>query len=59
MAHKCFFDCEAFAIGMHERLFTVIVKIGTEWCKKLIIDKGLPGILSRVAIAIENKVILP
>jgi hypothetical protein len=30
---------------MHERLFTVIVKIGTEWCKRLIIDRDLPGIL--------------
>jgi len=57
LAHKCFFDCEAFAIIMHERLFMIIVKIGTEWCKRLIIDKNLPGILYRVAIAIENKII--
>ena len=34
-----------------------IVKTGTEWCKKLIIDKGLPEILYKVAIAIENKII--
>ncbi len=52
LAHKCFFDCEAFAIEMHERLFVAIVKIGTEWCKRLLIEKDLPGKLHRVAVAI-------
>jgi hypothetical protein len=37
---------------MNERLFAGIVKIGTEWCKKLLIEKDLPAMLYRVAMAI-------
>lgn len=55
--HRCFFDCEAFAVDLNEKLFELINKVGTEYCRLELLAADLPAILSDLTETIENKTV--